>query len=53
MLRRNRLGRPTRLPHPIADTHLEAFASGLAVGAVLALAAAVILWKSGALGLIR
>lgn len=38
--------KPSRLPHPIADTHLEAFFSGIGIGFICAIALAVIVWKA-------
>jgi hypothetical protein len=35
--------KPSRLPHPILDAHQEAFFSGIAIGAVLTVAAGIIL----------
>lgn len=37
-----RLGKPTRLPDPIPDTHHEAWWSGIGVGIICALALGVI-----------
>lgn len=49
MIRARRYLRPSRLPHPVLDAHMEAFFSGIAIGAVLMLAVCVIVWKTGVL----
>lgn len=44
MMRRRRLGRPTRLPNPVLDAHSEAFFSGIGIGFVCAIAVGVMVW---------